>query len=46
MINLRADFFLPYPTSPVKSLFEWRDKQKAGQVVLDMDALLEITSEF
>jgi hypothetical protein len=30
----------------VKSLFEWRDKQKTGQVTLDMDSLLEITSYF
>lgn len=30
----------------VKSLFEWRDKQKTGQVTLDMDSLLEITSDF
>jgi hypothetical protein len=30
----------------VKSLFEWRDKQKSGQVTLDMDSLLEITSDF
>jgi len=30
----------------VKSIFEWRDKQRSGQVVLDMDSLLEITSDF
>jgi len=29
-----------------KSVFEWRDTQRAGQIVLNMDTFLEVTAEF
>jgi Ca2+-binding EF-hand superfamily protein len=45
-VNLVEFLALIAHVAQAKSVFEWRDNQKTGQISLTMDAFLEVTSEF